>query len=153
MEQVRIEHGRPEDAATLTRIAVAAKRHWGYPESWMERWRSELEVMPSGIEGTETYCALLGQEIVGFYRLLPKGTALELAHLWVVPAQMRKGIGRTLFQHAVGRARALGFRCFEIEADPNATGFYLRMGCVRVGNVVSEIDGFRRELPAFMYEI
>ncbi len=153
MEQLRIEHGRLEDAATLTGIAVAAKRHWGYPESWMERWRSELAIHPSEIESTETHCAVLQQEIVGFYRLLPKGNVLELEHLWVVPAHMRKGFGRALFQHAVSRALQLGFRYFTIESDPNATPFYLRMGCVRVGNTVSEIDGIKRELPTFMYEI
>ena len=29
----------PADAARLTEIAFAAKRHWAYPESWVARWR------------------------------------------------------------------------------------------------------------------
>ena len=150
---MQIERARTEDAATLTRIAVEAKRHWGYPEPWIERWRPQLEIAADGIEKTETYCALMGTEIVGFYRLTAKNEALELEHIWVLPSQMGKGVGRTLFRHAVQRAGALGFRCFEIEADPNAEGFYQRMGCVRMGSAVSQIDGCRRELPLLKYEI
>ena len=32
------------DAAGLTAVAHAAKRHWGYPESWIALWERELTV-------------------------------------------------------------------------------------------------------------
>ena len=35
----------------------------------------------------------------------------------------------------------------EIEADPNAEGFYRRMGARRVDEIVYEIDGRERVLP------
>jgi hypothetical protein len=41
---------------------------------------------------------------------------------------MGHGIGRSLFMHPVERAKSLGFQELEIESDPNAEGFYLRMG-------------------------
>ena len=150
---MQIEKARAEDAPTLTHIALAAKRHWGYPDAWIEKWRPELEIAAAEIEKTETYRALIGTESVGFYRLTPKSRMLELEHIWVLPSQMGKGVGRRLFEHAVQRTRALGFRFFEIQADPNASGFYDRMGCVRTGTVVNEIDGCRHELPLFRYEI
>jgi hypothetical protein len=34
-----------------------------------------------------------------------------------------------------------------IEADPNAEGFYKRMGASHVGEIVYEIDGRERVLP------
>jgi hypothetical protein len=47
---------------------------------------------------------------------------------------------------AVDRARALGISRLLIDADPNADGFYARMGARRVGTVASgSIAG--RELP------
>jgi GNAT superfamily N-acetyltransferase len=53
---------------------------------------------------------------------------VELEHLWVSPEHIGTGIGRALFDHAVRRAAALGATTLSIEADPNAEGFYRRMG-------------------------
>jgi hypothetical protein len=41
----------------------------------------------------------------------------------------------------------------EIESDPNAEGFYQRLGGRRVGINIAELDGQRRELPVLAYEI
>ena len=66
----------------------------------------------------------------------PWGERMDLLHLWVLPEAMRRGVGRSLFSHALERARNLGFRELEIESDPNAEGFYQRMGAQRVGTSV-----------------
>jgi GNAT superfamily N-acetyltransferase len=47
---------------------------------------------------------------------------------WVEPAWIGQGIGARLFRHAVERARQLGAKRLEWEAEPNAVGFYERMG-------------------------
>ena len=57
------------------------------------------------------------------------------------------GVGRALFDHALDRAAALGAETLGIEADPNAEGFYLRMGATRVGEIAYELDGRERVLP------
>jgi hypothetical protein len=41
----------------------------------------------------------------------------------------------------------MNVRQIQITADPNAAGFYERMGATRTGEVVSEIDGQTRVLP------
>ena len=73
--------------------------------------------------------------------------------MWVLPQHMGRGIGRGLFSHAVGRARKLNFNAIEIESDPNAEGFYLRMGAQRVGSRDSEIDQVKRELPILVFRL
>jgi hypothetical protein len=45
----------PSEAAALTEIAFAAKRHWGYPEHWIAHWRSILTVTPEFVATHETY--------------------------------------------------------------------------------------------------
>jgi len=42
-------------------------------------------------------------------------------------------------------------RELEIESDPNAEGFYKRMGARRVGTVTRELAGFNRNLPILVY--
>ena len=66
---------------------------------------------------------------------------------------MGRGVGRSLFLHALERTRALGFRALEIESDPNAEGFYLRLGAHRVGVNVHRVEQHQRELPVLIYEI
>ena len=150
---MRIVQAKPDDAAALTDIAFAAKRYWGYPERWIEGWRDVLTVPPEFIASHETYAAILGNCPVGFYTLGRKDGRLDLLHLWVSPDAMGRGIGRSLFIHAVERTRELGCLQLEIESDPNAEGFYLHMGAHRVGSAIKELDGQRRELPVLVYEI
>jgi hypothetical protein len=47
----------------------------------------------------------------------------------------------------------LGFRELEIESDPNAEGFYQRMGARRAGTSIHEGQQGRRELPILIYEL
>lgn len=145
--RVTIVRAVPADAAALTEIAIAAKRHWGYPERWMESWRELLTITPAFVAQHETYTAMLAGRRVGFYALSIRGSRPTLAHLWVVPDRIRRGVGRALLAHALGRVRTQGHRELEIESDPNAEGFYRRMGARRVGVSVGEVEGERRELP------
>jgi GNAT superfamily N-acetyltransferase len=149
---MQIKAAKPEDAARLTEVAFAAKRHWGYPDRWMENWRDILTVKPEFIASHETFSAVIDGQTVGFYALSRKDGRLDLLHLWVLPDWMRRGIGRSLFCHALERAR-LGFRELEIESDPNAEGFYLRMGARRVGVSIQTVEQQRRELPVLIHHL
>jgi GNAT superfamily N-acetyltransferase len=146
-KDMEIVRAKPDETATLTHIAFSAKRHWGYSEKWMEVWREVLTIQPEFVASHETYVAMVDARIVGFYALARNDGKMDLAHLWVLPDAMSQGIGRSLFVHAAARTRALGFRYLEIESDPNAEGFYQRMGAQRVGVRRSEFEGQRRELP------
>jgi len=150
---MQILRANPEEAATLTEIAFAAKRHWGYPERWIESWSRVLTLHPRFIAEHETYTACINGDPIGFYCLSRQSDRMCLEHLWVLPQAMRRGVGRALFVHAVERARALGFETLEIESDPNAAGFYQQMGARHVGATVTELEGRSRELPVLIYEI
>jgi GNAT superfamily N-acetyltransferase len=149
---MRIVRAKSDDAEALTGIAHAAKRHWGYPANWIEAWRDILTMRPEFIAGNISYCAIEDDRVVGFYVLTTENDGIRLDHLWLVPQAMGRGIGRALFQHAVGEARNAGHSCIRIEADPHAEGFYKRMGAVRAGAHVSAVEGERRELPLMEYK-
>jgi GNAT superfamily N-acetyltransferase len=150
---VEIRRAAPEDAEALSRIAFAAKAHWEYPERWMERWREGLTIAPGFVEGNEVYAAVAEGEPAGFYALVGRGTRIELEHLWVLPEHMGTGVGRALFGHALQKAAALGAETLGIEADPNAEGFYRRMGARRVGEISYELDGRKRVLPLLAMDL
>ena len=150
---MQIIRAEPQDAEALTEIAYAAKRHWGYPERWIESWRDTLTIRAEFIAENVTFVAIEEGRAVGFYLLTSESDGLHLDHLWILPEAMGRGIGRALFEHAVVEARTLGHRRLEIEADPNAEGFYARMGARPVGETITEIEGQRRELPLLVYDL
>jgi len=76
------------------------------------------------------------------------GGDAELALMFVEPDAMGGGIGRALFEAAVGLARRLGYRRMTILADVNAAPFYERMGARFLRNEPSDaISG--RFLPFY----
>jgi N-acetylglutamate synthase-like GNAT family acetyltransferase len=144
---LQIRRARPDDAETLTAIAHAAKRHWGYPEHWIEHWEPELTITPDFISRNEVFVAVIDEEIIGCCALVLTESLAELEHMWIMPEYIGTGVGRALFLHTKERAASLKVRELGLSADPNAEGFYKRMGAIRIGEVRSEIDGQPRLLP------
>lgn len=147
-----IRRALPDEAETLTRIALDAKRYWGYPEHWIKHWESDLTVSSDFIRDNQVYVAEREGEIRGFYALCVSDNKAELEHMWVTPSAIGTGVGKELFLDAMDRAATLEVREIEISADPNAAGFYERMGASQIGETESNIDGQVRKLPRLRIE-
>ncbi|HEU4433936.1 MAG TPA: GNAT family N-acetyltransferase [Pyrinomonadaceae bacterium] len=147
-----IRRAAVEEADTLTQIALDAKRYWGYPEHWIKHWESDLTVSPDFIRDNLVYVAEKDGEVRGFYALCVSGNKAELEHMWVTPESIGTGIGKELFLDAMERATTLKVREIEISADPNAAGFYERMGASQIGETDASIDGQVRKLPRLRIE-
>src|SRR5215471_4233893 len=100
---MEIHRAKPEEAAMLTEIAFAAKRHWGYPEPWIQSWKEVLTIQPEFNVKHETYTASIEGQVIGFYALGGELNRSSLEHFWVLPGAMGQGVGRALFNHAVQR--------------------------------------------------
>jgi predicted N-acetyltransferase YhbS len=72
--------------------------------------------------------------------------------MWVTPASIGTGIGKELFLDAMERAAKLNVNAVELSADPNAAGFYKRMGATQIGETDSVVDGQVRKLPRMKIE-
>ena len=144
---IEIRRALPEEAEALTQIAIAAKGHWGYPEHWMQIWTPELTFDPEYFVKNESWTASVENQPIGFYTLLEKDDNAWLENLWVLPAQMGNGIGRALFQHALRLSKERGYHVLRLESDPNAVGFYEKMGAYKIDQRDSDMEGSPRILP------
>jgi ribosomal protein S18 acetylase RimI-like enzyme len=147
---IQIQPADVSDHIELTQIARASKGYWGYPENWLSTWSEQLLITPLMIEKNQVFKAVGQEATAGFYVLIGTAAKMALDHLWVKPEFIGQGIGRLLFQHAMHQAAALGARQVEIESDPNALGFYLKMGAKQVGTRITIMD---RELPLLLMEV
>lgn len=137
-----------DDTPTLSAIARAAKAHWGYPAAWLAGWEAGLTIGPSDLKRYVIVVIEEGDRLLGFSATLPGVSRWRLEHLWVLPQEMGRGLGRRLVAHALARATAAGAAGLEIASDPNAEGFYIRLGARRVGWDAAPVPGAAdRRLP------
>ena len=147
MNIISIQRAKPIEADVLTQIAISAKRYWGYPEHWMKIWIPQLTFTPEYFAENESWVVVDGDRQIGFYTLQDKDGIAWIENLWVLPEYIGKGIGRQLFFHALEFAREHKYKTLQLEADPNAIGFYEKMGMRKIGERRSEVDGQPRVLP------
>lgn len=131
----------------LTQISISAKRHWKYPEAWIQLWIPSLTITPKYIDTHETWVMMEQDKPVAYYSFQENEEGFWLDNLWVLPEYMGQGIGKLLFHHALERCKLLGVAALKIEADPNAKSFYERMGARKVSEHTTEIQGEPRVLP------
>jgi deazaflavin-dependent oxidoreductase (nitroreductase family) len=127
-DQIDIRRAVSEEAEHLREIAIAAKGYWGYDEDRVRGWGASLDFSEEGFRGKEMYVAELGGRLVGWAGVIPKGDVCWLEDLWIEPASVGTGIGSRLFAYCAGRGASLGAERMEWEAEPNALGFYEKMG-------------------------
>jgi GNAT superfamily N-acetyltransferase len=144
---ISILQATPDEAGILTTITLASKRHWNYPEEWIQIWLPLLTITPEYILENEAWIAFKGEMCAAYYSLKKDDESLWLDNLWVLPEFMGQGIGRSLFQHALERSRLFGVATLKIEADPNAQNFYEKMGARKISDHHTEVNGQSRMLP------
>ena len=132
---VTLRAAAPADHDRLRELTFESKAYWGYERDFVRSWAAGLTFE----SGQERWVAELDGEIVGWAALVPPmDGAAVLDDLWVDPAWLGHGLGSRLFEVAVDRARELGAARLEWGAEPNAVGFYEKVGGRKLRDHVTE---------------
>jgi GNAT superfamily N-acetyltransferase len=125
---VVIRPARADDYGRLKQIAVAAKGFWGYDPDEVRKWADQGDFTPKRLRELIVFVADSGGGAIGWCSLIPKAEVCWLEDLWIDPVWIGKGVGSQLFRRAAQHARKLRAKRLEWEAEPNAIGFYEKMG-------------------------
>jgi GNAT superfamily N-acetyltransferase len=128
---------RYDEAAVLTDLCLRSKAVWGYDEAFMQACQGELTLTASTMQSSYLQVAEIGGHLVGVAQVTVKGELAELDKLFAEPTRLRSGAGKALFEWATTTARDAGALAMVIDADPDAVGFYRRMGAVDDGTAPS----------------
>lgn len=150
VHKLAIRAADADEGETLRAIAIASKGHWGYDQDFLTRFGAILSLSRDWIRLHDVWVLEEDGDVAGFYGLIHHGEVTELDDLWLLPAHIGKGHGRRLFEHAAARAREHGALRLEWEAEPNATGFYERMGGRPVRETTSQLG---RKLSIFALDL
>jgi GNAT superfamily N-acetyltransferase len=148
-----IRRARPEEAGVLSALGLRSKAHWGYDAEFLAACQDDLTLSADDIASSSVYVCDGMDAPSGYYRLVVQdGGVAELDALFVEPAAMGQGVGRTLWQHAVATAATLGCSEMVWQSDPQAEGFYLAMGALRAGESESTVTPGRM-LPLMHFRL
>ena len=157
--KINIRKAKPEEHEMLTQISFAAKRYWDYPQEYFDIWKDELTISEDYIKNNTVFVVEASGEPAAYYSIVEvkqefivgrtkveKGFWLE--HMFVLPKHIGGGIGRAMYAHMKGFCKDNGIAQLRIFADPNAKGFYEKMGAVYIEERPSSIEG--RTVSLFM---
>jgi len=147
-----IRHAYPEEAATLSELALRSKARWGYDAAFLEACREDLAITADDIASASVFVLEEAERVIGFYALRGAGAEALLTDLFVDPEHIGRGHGHRLWEHAAETARRSGFAALTLHSDPHAEGFYRAMGAVRVGVVPSTVFA-ERLLPLMRFSL
>lgn len=144
-----IRRAEPDEAQNITAMVVRSKAYWGYSDEFMKYAAAVLNVTPHYITTRPTYVLEQDGQLLGMGSLKELSPQeVELDMLFVAPEAIGQGVGRQLVEYVKGIAAASGYHTLFVESDPNAAGFYEKMGGQLVGHrPVPSIPG--RELPLY----
>jgi GNAT superfamily N-acetyltransferase/quercetin dioxygenase-like cupin family protein len=138
----RIRAAAADDLPDMNRITRQAKAVWGYPHDLLESWQADLHTSAASLVSCPAWVAVDAQgRVLALVQLDPSIQPCELRSLFVDPEVMRQGLGRALLSHAARQASEFGHRHLQIDADPNALGFYLACGAWPIGQAPAPIAG------------
>ena len=154
MRDVILRPGSSADAPHASALAQRAKAGWGYPAEWLERWRTALTISPGTLTAERSLVAVRDGTLAGVCVLEFRDDHSSLEHLWVDPAQQRRGIGAALVRRALGLAAKAGRPRLIVESDPSAESFYERLGGRRIGATPASMPGAPdRVLPLLEFDV
>jgi len=142
---VLLRRARDDEGARLKEIAIEAKAHWGYEREAVVEWASHGDFTPDRLRELTVFVAEADGRAIGWASLIPRDEVWWLEDLWIDPEWIGRGVGTQLFRHASDHAARLGAARLEWEAEPNAIGFYERLGAEYVRD--SGVTEFGRQLP------
>lgn len=163
-----IQKAGMDEHNVLTDISFASKKYWNYPANFFEIWKDELTISRNYILQNQVFTIRSATTIVGYYSVVELKNDLQIStitgvtsftlraghwleHMFILPAFIGKGLGNKLFHHCIKNCRSRNTRKIGILSDPNAKGFYIKMGCNFVSDAPSTIAG--RTTPYLEYLI
>lgn len=137
------------ECVKLSLLALRSKAYLDYNENFLEACREDLTLTEDYIETNHVYIFEKDEEIIGFFSFV-KAKTNRLDFLYLAPDYVGIGYGKVIWDHIVQQARKLEITRITIDSDPNAKGFYEKMGAVQIGEVSSTVFESRL-LPLMEY--
>lgn len=129
-----ISKAEPTDHIELSQLCKKSKAYWGYSDEQLKSWDEDLTISEKYIQENQVYKIIDNSIIIGFYTFYSENeTTIRLDHLFVHPNYIGKGIGFKLMNHLIENCKSIHKLKIIVDADPNASAFYSKLGFITIG--------------------
>ena len=150
--RLRIRRARLADATALSRLALRLEGQLGLRRGVHGGLPGRAHGQRGRSQGALCLCSDPRRCPLGFYMFKMEGSCAEVWDFFMVAEAMGSGLGGRLWRHLEATTRRCGAVCIGVDSDPNAEGFYRKMGLRRCGEAPSlSIPG--RMLPRLEKEL
>ena len=91
--QVELEPAKLTDLPEISALCLRSKAYWGYDAAFMAACEDELTLRPEDLSDHLIF-ARNGNVLVGTVCVISNGPDAELAHLYIDPPFIGRGLGR-----------------------------------------------------------
>jgi len=130
---ITIAPAREQDLSQASELCLRSKAHWGYDKPFIEACREELTLTPSDLANGQVAIAFADAEMVGVAHLRIEGERAHLDKLFIEPSMIGHGIGNQMFDQVRDQSALAGAQEIHVTSDPQAVGFYEKLGFKRIG--------------------
>ena len=159
---VEIRRAERYENHILTDISFKSKHYWYYPEEYYEIWKDELTISERYIEDNRVFVAETNNRVVGYFSIIEVKEdfwagkvfvkhGFWLEHIFIKPNFIKKGIGSQLIKFATKYCEENNIELLNIFSDPNAKGFYQKIGAKYISEYESSIEN--RTVSLYQYTI
>jgi GNAT superfamily N-acetyltransferase len=133
-EGVHLRYAKPDEVPMLEALQLQSSLEWASDHADLLAHPDAIELPVQSVLEQQVRVVEIDSVVIGFSVTIPTGDgAAELDGLFVLPAHMGSGFGRALVDDAADIARGQGLQQLNVIANPNALGFYTRLGFVVTG--------------------
>ncbi|PEA29678.1 GNAT family N-acetyltransferase [Bacillus toyonensis] len=147
---MQIREAALAEADELSELALHSKATWNYSEEFILSCKADLTITEEYIKYNFVYVLEKNNMKIGFFSFLRNENALDF--LYIHPRYKGKGYGKILWKFVIEKANELGIKRFTIDSDPNAKGYYLKMGAKLIGETPLTVCK-NRFLPLLQYDV
>ena len=145
------------DLPALNMLMRASKEAAGgsrYTKEYLDEFMKQLSVTPQVLAVSKIKQLFIDEKLAGFYSFyINDKDQLELDNFFLDPSCLYKGYGKILWSHCLNTAKEYKDKeCFVLWSSLEAVSFYLKRGCVKIGEKPSPADVSLIQ-PMFQYNL
>ena len=144
-----------DDLPALNALMRSSKELAGrYKKEYLDEFMKQLSVTSKVLAVSKVKVLFIENKLAGFYSFYINDTdQLELDNFFLAPDVLYKGYGKVLWSHCLDTAREYkDRRHFILWSSLEGVSFYLKRGCVKIGEKPSPADTTLVQ-PMFQYNL
>ncbi len=142
-----------ENIDQINGLLLLSKSYWGYDNEFLDCFMKKFGITTGYMMQHVLRLFYVDDCLAGFFNFgFNAENLFELDNFFLHPHFIGKGLGRELWEACCQEARKQGKNEFIVWSEPHAEGFYLKMGCEKIGVRLSPMMP-NRYPPVLRYKI